>query len=308
MQKVVILVPCYNEEGCLEAFYNETSKYLDIKGYDFSFLFVNDGSKDNTLDDIKKLREKDKRVNYISFSKNEGKEAAMYSGLKASLDSDMVIMLDSDLQHPPYLIPDMINKHEEGYKIVYTRQRSRKKEGLIRRSWAKLFYSTFNKYADVRMEQSLKDYMLLDKVVVKAFVDMPDEYRFTKGIFSYVGFKKTCLEFDYVDREIGKTKWNFSKLLKYGVNGLSQFSTIFMAIPITVSIISLLVAVMSVFFYIFNIFVLDTFLIVLITSLLFMLTNISLSFILSIMYSIRRETMKRPLYFIEESSLDEKDI
>lgn len=305
MQTLVVIVPCYNEEGCIKPFYEAIEPHIKRDGISSSYLFIDDGSKDKTLKEIKELREKDERVNYISFSRNSGKEAAMLAGLRASLDKDMVIMMDADLQHPPYLIDDMLDKHEEGYKIVYTKQRSRKKENFIRRSWAKLFYGVFNKYAEVPLEQSVKDYMLLDKIVVKAFLDMPDEYRFTRGIFSYVGFKKCCLEFDYVEREVGKSKWNFRKLLKYGVSGLNQFSTAFMIVPIFAAILSFLVSIMSIFFICFSLISMDTFILLLSLSLLFSITNIVLAFVLYVLYSTRRETIKRPLYFIEESSLNE---
>ena len=305
MQTLRIIVPAYNESGCIKAFYDAVEPFLKVEGIKSDYLFVDDGSKDSTLDEIKELRKLDERVNYISFSRNSGKEAAMYAGLKASSNKDMVIIMDSDLQHPPYLIKDMLEKQKEGYKIVYTKQSSRKNEGFFRRTWAKMFYSFFNKHADVPMEQSTKDYMLIDNDVIKAFLAMPDEYRFTKGILSFVGFKRYALEFEYVDRTIGKSKWNFKKLLKYGVSGLNQFSDIFLVVPTVVSIISFLVMVGSIVIFCLNIINLGVFLILLCGSLLFMLTNITLYFVLYVLYSNRRETMKRPLYFIEETSLDE---
>ena len=305
METLRIIVPAYNESGCIKPFYDAVEPYLKREGIKSTYLFVDDGSKDSTLEEIKELRKNDSRVNYISFSRNSGKEAAMYAGLKASINQDMAIIIDADLQHPPYLIKDMIDKHLEGYKIVYTKQSSRKNEGFFRKTWAKLFYSFFNKHADVPMEQSTKDFMLIDKDVIKAFLDMPDEYRFTKGILSFVGFKRYPLEFEYVDRTIGKSKWNFKKLLKYGVSGLNQFSDIFKVVPVTVSIISFLVAIASVFLFVFNVVNLGVFLILLITSLLFMFTNITLYFVLYVLYSTRREVLKRPIYFIEETSLDE---
>lgn len=305
MQTLRIIVPAYNEAGCIKPFYEAVEPYLKKEGIESTYLFVDDGSKDSTLDEIKELRKLDSRVNYISFSRNCGKEAAMYAGLKASSNQDMAIIIDADLQHPPYLIKDMLEKHEEGYKIVYTKQSSRANEGFFRRSWAKLFYGFFNKHADVPMEQSTKDFMLIDKDVIKAFLDMPDEYRFTKGILSFVGFKRYPLEFEYIDRTIGKSKWNFKKLLKYGVSGLNQFSDIFLVVPVVVSILSLLAAIGSIVIFCLNVITLGTFLILLCGSILFMLTNITLYFVLFVLYSTRRETLKRPLYFIEETSLDE---
>ncbi len=306
MSTLRIIIPAYNESGCIKPFYEEVEKHINKEGIKSSYLFVDDGSKDSTLDEIKELRNEDKRVNYISFSRNSGKEAAMYAGLKASKDFDAVIIMDADLQHPPYLIDEMIEKYKEGYKIVYTKQSSRKNESFARRSWAKAFYAFFNKHADVPMEQSTKDYMLIDKDVVAAFLEMPDEYRFTKGILSFVGFKRYCLEFEFVDRTIGKSKWNFKKLLKYGISGLNQFSDIFKIVPTCAAIISFLVMVVSIILQLCSVFItLDAFLIVFFVSFLFMVTNIALYFVMYVLYSTRREVMKRPLYFIEETSLDE---
>lgn len=304
MAKLTILVPAYNEEGCIFPFYEAVEPFLKKLSYETRYLFIDDGSKDKTLEEIKALREKDPRVNFISFSRNCGKEAAMDAGLKASINEDAVIMMDADLQHPPYLIPEMVKKMEEGYKIVYTRQKTRKGDSPFKKACAHAFYNVFNRYSDVRIEQSSKDYMLMVKDVVKAFISMPDEYRFTKGIFSFVGFKRYCLEFDFVKREVGKTKWNFGKLLKYGISGLSQFSHVFLAVPLFVSIFSFLVAVLGCFFYGFHLIGLESYLIMLVGGILFSLTNLSLYWILYVLYSTRRETMKRPLYFIEESSFD----
>ncbi len=305
MPTITLIIPSYNEESSILPFYEKVNPYLKKDGYVFKYLFVDDGSQDNTLSEIKKLREKDKNVTFISFSKNFGKEAAMKAGLEEASSSDAVIMMDADLQHPPYLIEEMLEKYTEGYKIIYTKQKSRKKEGLIRKSWAKLFYSVFNRYSDVRLEQSTKDFMLIDKMVVKAFLAMPDNYRFTRGILSFVGFKRCALLFDYVERETGKSKWNFPKLLKYGVSGLNQFSTIFRVVPFISALLSFLVAVMSIFFYCFKIMGLDSFIVLLSLSLLFFLTNVSLYFVLYVLYGVRREVIKRPLYFIEEKSEDE---
>lgn len=305
MPTLRVIVPAYNEEECIQSFYDAVEPHLKDKGFDYTYLFVDDGSKDNTLEEIKKLKEKDPKVNYISFSRNFGKESAMYAGLKNSSEEDAVIIIDADLQHPPYLIDEMIEKYNEGYKIIYTKQSSRKNEGIGRKAWARLFYSFFNKHADVPIEQSTKDFMFVDKAVVKAFLEMPDEFRFMKGILSFVGYKRYCLEFEYIDREKGKTKWNFKKLLKYGISGLNEFSSFFLTVPVFASIISVLSVITSILLFVFNVLALDLFLVLLISSILFLATNITLYFVLYVLYSTRKEAMKRPLYFIEESSLDE---
>ncbi|MBP5342543.1 glycosyltransferase family 2 protein [bacterium] len=309
MLNLRVIIPAYNEEDCINDFYNNVEPYLKSSGFEYEYLFVDDGSKDGTLNKIKELREKDPKINYISFSRNFGKENAMYAGLKESLDFDAVIIIDADLQHPPYLISEMVSKYNEGYKIIYTKQNSRKKEGFGRKLWARMFYSFFNKHADVPIEQSTKDFMMVDKQVVKAFVEMPDEFRFMKGLLSFVGYKKYCLEFEYVDRTKGKSKWNFKKLFKYGISGLNEFSSFFLVVPVVASIISFLSIITTVVLEIFGIFnSVDTFIILLILSILMFVTNISLYFVLYVLYSTRKEAMKRPLYFIEESSLGEKDV
>ena len=305
MEKLTVIIPAYNEEECIEAFYEAVDPFLKEIDYNTRFLFVDDGSKDKTLEKIKGLREKDKRVDYISFSRNCGKEAAMCAGLEAAKNDNAVIIMDADLQHPPYLIKDMVAKRAEGYKIVYARRRNRKGDKASNRFFARVFYSTFDKYADVRMVQSATDYMILDKAVVKAFLEMPDRYRFIKGIMSYVGFKSCCLEFDFVQREKGTTKWNFKKLLKYGVNGLNQFSNVFIIVPIIMFVISMCVAVASILLFVFDVLGLESFLLLLLISLLFAGISVVFYFMMFVLYSTRREALKRPLYFIEESSIDE---
>lgn len=308
MKKITIIIPAFNEEKCIVDFYNAVEPYINKEGIESRYLFIDDGSKDETLNIIKELRQKDNRVNFISFSRNSGKEAALLAGLKACKDQDAVIMMDSDLQHPPYLIEEMLNKLDEGYNIVYTRQKTRKGDSFIKRSFAKMFYSIFNKHSEVSLEQSSKDYMLIDNKVINAFLSMPDSYRFTRGIFSYVGFKKYCLEFEFVQREKGKSKWNFVKLLKYGVSGLNQFSTFFLSVPVIASIMCFLVMIASLVLYLTHVFDLSSFLILLLVPFLLICTNVVLYFMLLVLYSTRREAMKRPTYFIMESSLDEETL
>lgn len=305
MKKLTLIVPAYNEELCIKDFYEELEKYLKDLDVSSRYLFIDDGSKDNTLNEIKTLREKDKRVQYISFSRNSGKEAAMLAGLNEAKDDDYVIMMDSDLQHPPYLIPLMLEKINEGYDIVYGKKANRKGDKASNSFFAKSFYKMFDKHADVPMEKNATDYMLINNKVIKAFLSMPDEYRFTKGIMSYVGFKKCYLEFEFVKREKGKTKWNFKKLLKYGVNGLNQFSTVFTIVPIISFILSIVVALTSVVLFIFKVLSLEGFLILLLIPLLFAALSVVLYFLLFVLYSVRREVVKRPLYFIEEMEVNE---
>ena len=206
MKKITIIVPCYNEEAVLDSFYKEIKNWYN-PNYEMNLLFVNDGSKDKTLDIIKGFAKEDNTVKYISFSRNFGKEAAMQAGLEKSKDKDAVIIMDADLQHPPHLIPEMIKNWENGYNIVYTKFASRKGESLLKRFFTKCFYGIFNHYSDVQMERGVKDYQLLDNKVIKAFLALPDNNRFMKGIFSWVGFSKICIPFEFIEREKGKSKW-----------------------------------------------------------------------------------------------------
>lgn len=306
MKKLTVIVPAYNEQANIKPFYDEVIKYLNHPNYEFSILFVSDGSKDGTIDEVKKLRSIDKRIRYISFSRNFGKEAAMYAGMEACKDDDAVIVIDCDLQHPPVLIPEMLKLHEEGYNIVYTRQRSRKGDSKIRRFFAKKFYSTFNKFSDCHMDGSTKDFQLLDKIVVDAFLKIKDNNRFMKGIFSWVGFKRKCLEFDFVDREVGKSKWSFKGLFKYGFNGLNQFSNVLITIPILLIVLNVLWLVGSVCLFIFAVWSLEVFLISLMVTTLGLGFSVTFYFLFYLLYQIRRQGLDRPIYLVEESS-DEKN-
>jgi len=164
MKKARIIVPAYNEEENISLFYNETSKYLKYDDIDFDILFVNDGSKDNTLKEILKLSEIDKKVKYISLSRNFGKEAAMHAGLESSRDKDFIIIIDCDLQQPPHLITEMIQYYREGYKIVYTKSKSRKGEPKLRTLFANLFYKIYNAYTERPLDNGAKDYQLMDRL------------------------------------------------------------------------------------------------------------------------------------------------
>ena len=222
MKQARIIVPAYNEEKNIPLFYEEIIKYIKYDKYSFDLLFINDGSKDNTLDEIKKLQKKDERVKYISLSRNFGKEAAMHAGLVNSKDKDFVIIIDADLQQPPALIKDMVKYYEEGYKIVYTKGKSRKGEPKLRTFFANWFYRIYNAYTEMPLDNGAKDYQLLDKMVVDAFLQIKDNYRFVKGIFSWVGYPRKCLEYDFIPRKYGKSSWSFKSLMKYAFNGMNQ--------------------------------------------------------------------------------------
>lgn len=234
MEKISIIVPCYNEEEALPHFYSEIDKISKkMKNVDFEFMFVNDGSRDNTLEEFRKLAKKDKRVRYISFSRNFGKEAAMYAGLE-NATGDYLAVMDADLQDPPALLPDMYNYiKNDGYDCVGTRRVTRKGEPPIRSFFARCFYKIINKMSKIEMVDGARDFRLMTRQMVDAILSMKEYNRYSKGIFSFVGFKTKWLEYENIQRVAGETKWNFWKLLVYAFEGIIAFTTV----PLTLSLI-----------------------------------------------------------------------
>ena len=229
MKKISIVVPCFNEEEMIPIYYEEMKKFHNEKINDFELelIFVNDGSSDKTLDKVKELIEsKNIIVKYISFSRNFGKEAAMFAGLEHSTGNYIAVM-DADLQDPPEMLTEMIYSIEnEGYDIVGTRRVTRKGEPPIRSFFARCFYKIINKISDTPIVDGARDYRLMKREVVDAILKVKEYNRFSKGIFSWVGFKTKWLEYENVERVAGETKWNFWKLLLYSIDGITAFSTV----------------------------------------------------------------------------------
>ena len=228
MKKIIlsVVVPCYNEEQALPLFYEEVNKILQtIKALDYEIIFVDDGSKDNTLNIVKAYSKLDKKVKYISFSRNFGKEAAMIAGLEYS-KGEYVTLMDADLQDPPSLLPkmyDIITK--EGYDVVGTKRVTRKGEPKIRSFFARMFYRIINKMSRIEMVDGARDFRLMKRKVVDAIISMKEYNRYSKGIFSFVGFKTKWIEYENIKRVAGKSKWSFWKLFKYAIEGIVGFST-----------------------------------------------------------------------------------
>lgn len=224
MHTVDIIVPCYNEADVLNLFYTETSKIInDIPDYSFNYIFIDDGSKDTTLDIILSLAEKHHNVKYVSFSRNFGKEAGMYAGLTYST-AEYVIIMDADLQHPPALIPHMIEGIKEGFDCVAARRTNRKGEQKIRSLFSKTFYKLSNKLTDIRLVQGAVDYRIMSRQMVNAVLDLSESQRFSKGIFEWVGFRTKWIPYENIERTAGKTKWSFWGLFKYAIDGITAFS------------------------------------------------------------------------------------
>ena len=228
MEKISVVVSCYNEEKALPLFYEEMERVRkqDFDGIvDFEYIFVNDGSKDNTLKIMKELNEKDSKVRYISFSRNFGKEAAMYAGLEASV-GDYVTLMDADLQDPPALLKQMYDYiKNEGFDSVGTRRVTRKGEPPIRSFFARKFYKIINKMSDIEMVDGARDYRLMTRQVVDSIISLKEYNRYSKGLFSFVGFDTKWIEYENVERVAGETKWSFWKLFKYALEGITAFST-----------------------------------------------------------------------------------
>lgn len=219
-----IIIPCFNEEEVLEMFYAELSKVTDtIKNYDCRCIFVDDGSCDKTLDILRSIAEAHKDVCFISFARNFGKEAGMYAGLQHST-ADYVVIMDADLQHPPTMIPDMIAGIEEGYDCCAARRTTRKGEAPVRSLFSRMFYKINKKITDIDLVQGAVDFRIMSRQMVNAVLDLSERQRFSKGIFSWVGFKTKWLPYENVERPVGTTKWSFWGLTKYAISGITSFS------------------------------------------------------------------------------------
>ena len=223
--KISLIIPCYNEEESLIPLYEELKKVsASLSEYAFEMLFIDDGSKDKTLSILKEYAKEDERIRYISFSRNFGKEAAMYAGF-CNATGDYVAVMDADMQDPPSLLPEMVKILEKGeYDSVATCRSTRKGEPKIRSFFAKIFYKLMRKISDVDMVDGARDFRLMKRAMVDAIVSMGEVNRFSKGIFGWIGFKTYWLPYTNVERVAGKTKWSFWKLMKYSMDGIIGFS------------------------------------------------------------------------------------
>lgn len=223
-KKISVIVPCYNEQETVNRFYEELEKVTgEIADYEFEFIYVNDGSKDQTASLVKELHAKDERVCLVDFSRNFGKEAAMLAGMEQA-QGEAIVIMDVDLQDPPELLPKMIKLYEDGYENIYTRRRNRDGEPPIRSFFANLFYKLINRMSDVEIIDGARDYRLLSRRAVDELVKLKEANRFSKGLFQWVGYDSICLEFDHVERVAGETKWSFMKLVDYAIEGITAFS------------------------------------------------------------------------------------
>ena len=237
MKKISVIIPAYNEEKTIPMLYKRMNTLMDsMKNYEFELLFVNDGSKDKTIDIIKMLREQDNRVCYVDFSRNFGKEIAMIAGLDYAT-GDCVIFIDADLQDPPELIPELVKYWEEGYDDVYAKRKTRKGESWLKKFTSKMYYRILQNLTQVEIQKDTGDFRLLDKRCVNALKKLRESQRNTKSMFSWIGYKKKEVLYDRDPRVAGTTKWNYKKLIDLAIDGITSFTTsplrlsTFIAIP-----------------------------------------------------------------------------
>lgn len=243
MPIISIVVPCYNEEEALPLFYQEATRVAgEMSGIDFEFVFIDDGSRDNTLSVLRRLAAADRRVRFVSFSRNFGKEAGMLAGLEAAT-GDYVALMDADLQDPPALLPELYRAvTEEGYDCAATRRTTRAGEPPIRSFFARLFYRLIHKISDAGIVDGARDYRLMRRAVVDAILSMREYNRFSKGIFGWVGFRTKWIPFVNVERVAGETKWSFWKLFRYSLEGIVAFSTVPLALASVLGVLLCLIA------------------------------------------------------------------
>lgn len=250
MKLLSVIVPCYNEEENVPYFYEELLKqeaFFKEKDVELEIIYVDDGSKDKTVAEVHKLHEKDARVHLVSFSRNFGKEAAIYAGLEKAT-GDFAVLMDADLQDPPKLLPEMYSYIEQGYDSVATRRVSRKGEPPIRSFFARMFYRLMRKISKTEIVDGARDYRLMTRQVVDAILSMKEYNRFTKGIFGWVGYETKWLEYENVERVKGETKWSFWKLFVYSLEGIMAFSTAPLAIASIMGLIFCFLAVALIIF------------------------------------------------------------
>lgn len=249
MKKISVLIPCYNEEASLPLLYAELVKVMDsCKSYGWEVLFVNDGSRDNTLSIIKDLRQKDSRLSYVDLSRNFGKENAMLAGFDY-VTGDCMVIMDADLQHPPHVILKMVEKWEQGYDDVYAKRVTRGKETWLRKKASLLFYSLLQKTTKIEILQNVGDFRLLDRCCIEALKSLRESERYTKGMFCWIGFKKASVDFEQKERIAGKSSWNFLGLFDLAIEGITSFTTAPLRLS---SILGFIIAILSFILMLFH--------------------------------------------------------
>ena len=251
MKKISVLIPCHNEEKSLPLLYPELVKLMDsTPNYQWELMFVNDGSTDGTLELLRQLRQQDQRVNFVDLSRNFGKEAAMLAGFDY-VTGDCMVIIDADLQDPPELIPEMIKWWEQGYEDVYAKRKTRGRESWLRKRLSLMFYRLLQSSSRFDVLQNVGDFRLLDRSCINALRQMRESERYTKGMYSWIGFKKKEIEFDRGDRVAGTSSWSFRQLFSLAIDGITSFTSL----PLRISTVVGFIVSMLAFIYMIYIFI-----------------------------------------------------
>ena len=308
-ERLTLVVPAYNEEEAIPIFYKEAKKVEEkLPQVEVEYLFIDDGSSDATLDVLRRLSEEDGMVHYVSFSRNFGKESAIYAGLQKA-SGEYVAIMDADLQDPPALLPQMLlGIMEEGYDCVGSRRVSRKGEPPVRSFFARLFYKIMNKMSHTEVVDGARDFQMMNRKVVEAILGMGEYNRFSKGIFGWIGFKKKWMEYENIERVAGETKWSFWSLLLYALDGIVAFSTFPLVLVSILGLVFCVAAFSAIVFIIVRTLVFGDPTsgwpsMVCIIMLVSGVQLLCMGIIGQYMAKTYLETKKRPLYLVEEERL-----
>lgn len=312
-KKLTLVVPAYNEQDAIPLFYEEALRVEgELAGVEVEYLFIDDGSRDQTMEVLRQLHAQDPRVHYVSFSRNFGKEAAIYAGLE-NAKGDYVAILDADLQDPPSLLPEMLHAiQEEGYDCVGSRRVTRKGEPPIRSFFARMFYRIMNKISSADIVDGARDFQLMNRKVVNAILSMGEYNRFSKGIFGWVGFRKKWLEYENIERAAGETKWSFWKLFVYALDGIVAFSTTPLVIASVMGMLFCMVAFIAIIFIIVRTLIFGDPTsgwpsMVCIIMFIAGIQLLCMGILGQYLAKTYLETKRRPLYLVEETDCDEAD-
>lgn len=305
MKKISIIIPAYNEEESLPYLYERLTKLIDqIKDYEFEILFINDGSKDRTLEMVKEYRKQDNRFSYVNLSRNFGKEVAMIAGLDYAV-GDAVVFMDADLQDPPELLPELIKYWEEGYDDVYAKRKTREGETFFKKFTSKMYYKVLQKVTNIEIQKDTGDFRLLDRRCVNALKKLRESQRCSKSMFSWIGYKKKEVLFDREARVAGKTKWNYKKLVDLAIDGITSFTTSPLRISTYISIPTFITLVVYFIYVIAKSCVIHEPIqafqaIILLNLFFFGIIILLIGIIGEYLGRIFNETKNRPLYFVDE--------
>ncbi|HNW97945.1 MAG TPA: glycosyltransferase family 2 protein [Bacteroidales bacterium] len=306
---ISIVIPAFNEEQNIIALYNELISVLQKISFRYEIIFVDDGSRDNTFNEIKKIAEKDKCVSGISLSRNFGHQVAIMAGLQQA-KGDLVIMMDADLQHPPDAIPLMIEEQEKGFDIVNTKRIDAKGTALTKKTTSKLFYNLLNKLSDVRIEPAAADFRLMTRKAVDAFLRLEERDRFTRGLISWMGFKQTVIEYQASARFAGKSKYTVKKMFRFGMDGITSFSSkplrISFYIGFIVFLIGLAYSVYAIIEYILNKTVPGWTSMLVSVLIIGGIQLLSIGIVGEYIARIFNEAKRRPLYFVKDRTISEE--